>query len=51
MPRKAYLEKYHSSEELKKKYLNSKDSVESRRWHLLWKLSAILIMRMIIIIL
>ncbi|MDJ0647778.1 MAG: hypothetical protein QNJ60_03650 [Xenococcaceae cyanobacterium MO_188.B19] len=39
MPRKAYLEKYHSSEELKKKYLNSKDSVESRRWHLLWKLS------------
>ncbi len=39
MPRKAYLEKHHSSEELKKKYLNSKDSVESRRWHLLWKLS------------
>ena len=29
MPRKAYLEKHHSSEELKKKYLNSKDSVES----------------------
>ncbi len=39
MPKKAYLEKHHSSEELKKKYLNSKDSVESRRWHLLWKLS------------
>lgn len=39
MPRKAYLEKHHSSEELKKKYLNSKDSVESRRWHLLWKVS------------
>ncbi len=29
MPKKAYLEKYHSSEELKKKYLNSNDSVES----------------------
>ncbi len=39
MPRKAYLEKHHSSSELKKKYLNSKDSVESRRWHLLWKVS------------
>ena len=39
MPRKAHLEKHHSSEELKKKYLSSKDSVESRRWHLLWKVS------------
>ena len=39
MPRKAYLEKHYSSSELKKKYLNSKDSVESRRWHLLWKVS------------
>lgn len=39
MPRKAYLEKHHSSEELKQKYLHSKDSVESRRWHLLWKIS------------
>lgn len=39
MPRKAYLEKYYSSLELKKKYLNSKDSVESRRWHLIWKVS------------
>ena len=39
MTRKAYLEKYHSSEELKQKYLHSKDSVESRRWHLLWKIS------------
>lgn len=39
MPRKAYLAKHHSSEELKKKYLKSQDSVESRRWHLLWKLS------------
>ncbi len=39
MPRKAHLEKHHSSSEFKKKYLNSKDSVESRRWHLLWKVS------------
>ena len=39
MPKKAYIEKYYSSSELKKKYLNSKDSVESRRWHLLWKVS------------
>ncbi len=39
MPRKAYLAKHYSSEELKKKYLKSKDSVESRRWHLLWKIS------------
>ena len=39
MPRKAHLAKHHSSEELKKKYLKSKDSVESRRWHLLWKIS------------
>ena len=39
MARKAFLEKHHSSEELKKKYLNSKDPVESRRWHLLWKIS------------
>ena len=39
MPRKAYLAQYYSSEELKKKYLKSKDLVESRRWHLLWKIS------------
>ena len=39
MPRKAYLKKHHSSEEIKKKYLKSKDLVESRRWHLLWKVS------------
>ena len=39
MPRKAYLAQHYSSEELKKKYLKSKDSVESRRWHLLWKIS------------
>jgi transposase len=39
MPRKAYLNKHYSSNELKKKYLKSFDSVESRRWHLLWKVS------------
>ena len=39
MPRKAYLANYYSSKELKQKYLKSKDSVESRRWHLLWKVS------------
>ncbi len=39
MPRKAYLAQHHSSEELKKRYLKSQDSVESRRWHLLWKIS------------
>lgn len=39
MPKKAYLAKHHSSKELKKRYLKSQDSVESRRWHLLWKIS------------
>lgn len=39
MPRKAYLVQHHSLEELKKRYLKSQDSVESRRWHLLWKVS------------
>lgn len=39
MPRKVHLVKHHSSEELKKRYLKSKDLVESRRWHLLWKIS------------
>jgi len=39
MPKKAYLANYYSSEELKYKYLKSQDAVESRRWHLLWKIS------------
>ena len=39
MPRKAYLAKHYSAEELKKRYLKSRDPVESRRWHLLWKIS------------
>lgn len=39
MPRKASLAPHYSSEELKKKYRTSQDSVETRRWHLLWKIS------------
>ena len=39
MPKKAYLAPHFSSNELKQKYLKSQDSVESRRWHLLWKVS------------
>jgi transposase len=39
MPKKAHLANHYSSEELKKKYLKSQDAVESRRWHLLWKIS------------
>jgi transposase len=39
MPKKAYLANYYSSEELRYKYLKSQDAVESRRWHLLWKIS------------
>ncbi|MDY7024450.1 MAG: IS630 family transposase [Cyanobacteria bacterium J06592_8] len=39
MPKKATLAKHYSSLELKQKYLKSKDKVESRRWHLLWKVS------------
>jgi transposase len=39
MPKKAHLANHYSSEELKQKYLKSQDAVESRRWHLLWKIS------------
>ncbi|MDJ0536770.1 MAG: helix-turn-helix domain-containing protein [Xenococcaceae cyanobacterium MO_207.B15] len=39
MPKKAYLAKHFSCSELKKKYLSSADPIESRRWHLLWKVS------------
>ena len=39
MPRKAYLADYLTPSELKEKYLTSQDPVESRRWHLLWKVS------------
>jgi molybdenum-dependent DNA-binding transcriptional regulator ModE len=39
MPKTAYLANHFSSGELKEKYFKSKDSVEARRWHLLWKVS------------
>ncbi|MBD6615433.1 IS630 family transposase [Komarekiella sp. 'clone 1'] len=39
MPKKAYLANHFNSDELKQKYLKSQDAVESRRWHLLWKVS------------
>ncbi|VEP13345.1 hypothetical protein H1P_1950011 [Hyella patelloides LEGE 07179] len=39
MPKTAYLANHLSSGELKEKYLKSKDSLEARRWHLLWKVS------------
>jgi hypothetical protein len=39
MPRIAYLVPHYSSDELKQKYIKSRDPVESRRWHLLWKVS------------
>ena len=39
MPKKAYLAEHLSSEELKDRYRRSQDSVETRRWHLLWKIS------------
>ena len=34
MPKTAYLAKHLSSSELKEKYLQSQNSVETRRWHL-----------------
>lgn len=39
MPKLAYLANHYSSSELKQKYLKSRDSIESRRWHLVWKVS------------
>ncbi len=39
MSRKPSLAQYLSSEELKKRYRQSRDPVEARRWHLLWKVS------------
>ena len=39
MPRKAYLANHYNCEQLKQKYIKSQDPVESRRWHLLWKIS------------
>ena len=39
MPKKAYLASHFSSDELQQKYIKCQDRVESRRWHLLWKVS------------
>jgi transposase len=39
MPKKAYLASYLSTVELKKRYQQSKNPIESRRWHLLWKIA------------
>ena len=39
MPKKAYLASHFSSDELQQKYFKTQDRVESRRWHLLWKIS------------
>ncbi|WP_413168077.1 hypothetical protein ACL6C3_15295 [Capilliphycus salinus ALCB114379] len=39
MPKKATLANHYSSSELKQKYIKNQDAVESRRWHLLWKVS------------
>ncbi|NER07589.1 MAG: helix-turn-helix domain-containing protein [Okeania sp. SIO3C4] len=39
MPKKAYLKSHLSEIEIKTRYLQTKDRVESRRWHLLWLVS------------
>ena len=39
MPKKAYLASHLSTVELKKRYQRSKNPIESRRWHLLWKIA------------
>jgi len=39
MPRKLHVESHFSLDELKTRYRNSQDPVESRRWHLIWLVS------------
>lgn len=39
MPKKAYLASHLSTAELKKRYQQSRNPIESRRWHLLWKIA------------
>ncbi|WP_026097581.1 helix-turn-helix domain-containing protein [Baaleninema simplex] len=39
MPRKVSLAPHFSAEELREKYKKSRDNVEARRWHLLWKVA------------
>lgn len=38
MPKKAYLASHLSAFELKRRYRQSKNPIELRRWHLLWKM-------------
>jgi hypothetical protein len=39
MPRTAKLASYFNRKQLYEKYRKSNNSVESKRWHLLWKIS------------
>ena len=39
MPKRAYIATHLSADELKDKYRKTKDSVESKRWHFLWKVA------------
>ena len=39
MPKKANLKSHLREAEIKKRYLQNRDRVESRRWHLLWLVS------------
>lgn len=39
MPKKAHLANHLNAKELQQKYLTSQDSVEARRWQVLWKVS------------
>jgi molybdenum-dependent DNA-binding transcriptional regulator ModE len=39
MVKKAHLQPYLTSSELKARYLCARERVESRRWHLLWLVS------------
>ena len=39
MPKQIRLADYLTEDELKQKYRFCRDRVESRRWHLLWKIS------------
>ena len=39
MPKRAYIASHLTVEEIKEKYQKVQDPVESRRWHLLWKIA------------
>lgn len=40
MPKKAEIVEHHSVSELAERYRKSEDPVESRRWHLLWRIAS-----------